>query len=301
MNKSIVFFGTESISAVSLKALIDNGWQIEAVVTKPDSPRGRHGTPVAPLVKTIALENNIPVLQPAKVSELLDQPFNTSTAVLVSYGKIIPQSVIDLFPTGIINVHPSLLPKYRGPTPFQTAILNGDSETGVSLMRLVEAMDAGPVYAQVSHALDGSETAEELGQLLAQQGAQLLVDKLPRIIDGSLTTTPQNDVEAMYCRLFTKEMGIIDWYKSAVSLEREIRAYHEWPKSTAKLGTHEVIITKAHVVPTNHGEEPGTVDAQKDIGIIMVECGNGSLCIDRLKPVGRKEMTTKEFIAGYQL
>lgn len=301
MNKSLVFFGTEAISATSLQALLDNDWVIEAVVTKPDSPRGRHGTPAAPLVKTIALEHNIRVLQPEKVSEIVDEKFESSVAVLVSYGKIIPKSVIDLFPVGIINVHPSLLPKYRGPTPFQTAILNGETETGVSLMKLVETMDAGPVYIQTTHQLTGDETAEELGQTLATSGALLLAESLPSIIDGSLAPTPQDDSQATYCHLFTKAMGIIDWNKPAEILEREIRAYHEWPKSTAQLEKYQVIITQAHVVPTNHGEKPGFVDVDTDIGLIMVECGNGTLCIDRLKPVGRNEMTAKEFIAGYQL
>ncbi len=297
MNKSLVFFGTEAISATSLQALIDNDWVIEAVITKPDSPRGRHGTPTAPLVKTIALEHNIRVLQPQKVSEITSEHFESTAAVLVSYGKIIPPSVIDLFPIDIVNVHPSLLPKYRGPTPFQTAILNGETATGVSLMKLVEAMDAGPIYAQTSYPLRGTETAETLGQQLAVIGASMLVEKLPQIIDESLAPIPQDDTQATYCHLFTKDMGMIDWNKSAEVIEREIRAYHEWPKSTATLGKQTVIVRKAHV--TEEDGEPGSWRIEGNELIVFT--GNEALVIDELQPPGKTPMSAASFLSGNQL
>ena len=297
MSKSVVFFGTEAISATSLQALIDNDWMIEAVITKPDSPRGRHGTPRAPLVKTIALEHNIRVLQPQKVSEILNEHFESTAAILVSYGKIIPKSVIDLFPVGIVNVHPSLLPKYRGPTPFQTAILNGDTESGVSLMKLVEAMDAGPIYAQTSYPLRGTETAETLGQQLAVIGASMLVEKLPQIIDESLAPIPQDDTQATYCHLFTKDMGIINWDKPAQVLEREIRAYFEWPKSTATLGSVACIIKKAHLV--DEQGKPGTWRIEGND--LIVFAGDKALAIDELQPAGKTTMSTASFLAGNQL
>ena len=169
MSKTIVFFGTEEFSAVSLRRLIDDGFSIPAVITKPDSKKGRGKKMVPSAVKILAEEYKIPVWQPRKLADIVSdiKSLDDPIGVLVSYGKIIPQSVIDLFSPGIVNVHPSLLPKYRGPSPIETAILNGDDKTGISIMQLSADMDAGPVYDQLEVGLDGNETAPQLEEKLA--------------------------------------------------------------------------------------------------------------------------------------
>jgi len=297
MSKPIVFFGTEEFSVTCLQALIDAGFEISAVVTKPDSSKGRSSELTPSPVKIIAQNTHIPVWQPEKVIEIsenitkLDYPIG----ILVSYGKLIPDEVLSLFTPGIINIHPSLLPKYRGPSPIESAILHGDSETGVSIMQLTSEMDAGPIYSQTKLTLTGSEYANDLYKTLAEQGAGQLIDILPSIIDGTKPTA-QNEDEASYCKLIEKSNGIIDWKKSAIQIEREIRAYYIWPKSRAKLGDFEVIISKAHV--ESEDGVPGKVEIVD--GSLIVYCSENCLSIDAIQPLGKKEMPIQAFLAGYK-
>ncbi len=289
LTSNIVFFGTEEFSATSLQALLENGFNVVAVVTKPDSKKGRGHKLMPPTVKVIAMEHNIPVWQPAKLSDITDdiKALQPVTGVLVSFGKIIPQSIINLFTPGIINVHPSKLPMYRGSSPIEAAILNGDTETGVSIMQLSARMDAGPVYSFVSYPLTGQETQPELYEKLSEAGANELVRVLPGIIDGSLQPTPQDESEATYCKLIQKDNGVIDWSKPAEQLEREIRAYQPWPGSRTTIGATDVIITKAHT-----SSEPSELSKL---------CGDNTyLVIDSLKPAGKKEMPVTAFLAGYK-
>ncbi|MDB5162538.1 MAG: fmt [Candidatus Saccharibacteria bacterium] len=289
--KTIVFFGTDEFSAVSLRELIEHGFTVVAVVTKPDSRKGR-GREVQPsLVKQIALENNIPVWQPLKMDEIADSIKSlgeTPIGVLVSYGKIIPQSIIDLFEPGIINVHPSLLPKYRGPSPVESAILYGDTETGVSIMQLSAAMDAGPVYKQVFFSLDDTETAPELEAKLAALGAQELTTILPSIMNGSLQPQAQNDASASYCKLLRKEDGVLTPETvTAEQAERQIRAFRAYPKTKATIAGHSVVITKAHI--TTAGSS-----------VLDVQCNDGQfLSIDELIGPSGRVMDTKAFLNGY--
>lgn len=286
----VIFFGTEEFSARSLRALIEAGYPIAAVITKPDTKKGRGKQLSAPTIKRIAQEHAIPVWQPRKLSDVTSdiKTLQPVCGVLVSFGKIIPQAVIDLFSPGIINVHPSLLPHYRGPSPIEAAILNGDSLTGVSIMQLSAKMDAGPLYTSTTLPLQGTETALELYDTLGTLGADSLVRLLPTIIDGSLTPIPQDDTQATYCSLIHKQDGIIDWSKPAAQIEREVRAYQGWPGSRTTLGKVDVIITSSHVSAEN---EP-----------LSVRCADGKyLVIDTLKPVGKKEMPAKAFLAGYKL
>lgn len=248
-SKKIVFFGTENFSLRTLKCLIDGGYSIAAVVTKPDSKKGRGHLETAPAVKVLAHRHNIPILQPSKLSDIEDtlKKLQPAAGVLVSYGKIIPRHIIDLFEPGIINVHPSLLPKYRGPSPIESAIKNGDNKTGITIMKLVMAMDAGPIYITEEHPLNGTETRPELYTILAQKGANLLASTLPKILDGSLEPQPQNDSKATYCDLIQKTDGIIDPLKyTSDEAERSIRAYLGFPKSSYMFNNQQIIITKAH-------------------------------------------------------
>lgn len=299
ISKPIVFFGTEHFSLITLRALIDAGFPVAAVVTKPDTQKGRGHKLTASPVKVLAQAHSIPVWQPTKLGDIssdiaqLDQPLG----VLVSYGKIIPQSIIDLFTPGIINLHPSLLPLYRGPSPIESAILHGDKQTGISIMQLSAAMDAGPVYKQITHELTGTETAEHLYDELGRIGSALMVELLPHIADGTMQPTPQDDVLATYCQLIKKADGIIDWNQPAVQIERQIRAYHEWPQSRATIGAVDIIITKAQAVEIS-SQPAGSVEVIDEQ--LLIHTSDAALRIDTLKPAGKKEMPVQAFLAGYR-
>jgi methionyl-tRNA formyltransferase len=289
-SKTIVFFGTDEFSAASLRELIAKGFSIGAVVTKPDSRKGRGRELAKPIVKEIAEANNIPVWQPLDINAIAEhvKKLKDPVGVLVSYGKIIPQSIIDLFTPGIINVHPSLLPLYRGPSPVETAILNGDTETGVTIMQLTAPMDAGPIYSQVTVPLIDVETAPELEAQLAELGAQELSLTLPSIINGTVQPTPQNDELASYCQLLTKEEGILYTDKlSAEQAERHVRAYIAFPKTKTTIEGHLVVITKAHVTNTHNSP----LDLPSNDGQF--------LSVDELIGPSGKAMNAKAFLNGY--
>ncbi len=297
MNK-IIFFGTEDFSLITLKALVEADFPVVAVVTKPDTPRGRGHVATPPAVKSFALKHNIAVWQPQRLTDITNDiaKFDKPLGVLVSFGKIIPQSIIDLFTPGIINVHPSLLPKYRGPSPIEAAILNGDKETAVSIMQLSAAMDAGPVYGYAPLELTGTEGRSELYDKLGELGAQTLLRLLPLIIDGKVVGLPQDDNQASYCQLITKSDGVIDWNKPAVRIEREIRAYAGWPQSRTMLGSTDVIVTRASII-TMDSSTPGKLRIEKDR--LFVGTAQDWLEIQKLKPLGKKEMPVAAFLAGY--
>lgn len=289
---NIVFFGTESYSLIVLKTLIEHGYAISAVITKPDAPKGRGHILLPPPVKTYALEHHIPVWQPQKMSEVaehistLDHP----VGVLAAYGKIIPSSILELFTPGIINIHPSLLPLYRGPSPVEAAIANRDAKTGVSIMLLASAMDAGPLYTQIPYALDQTETKQELYDTLFTLGANVLSQQLPQIIDGTLVPAPQDDQGATYCPLLTKKDGVLD--PTAITpgeAEAKIRAHLGYPRTRLRVGPYDLIITKAHAVMTK--QQP-----------LDIECKNGAyLSVDELIAPSGTRMTSVEFLRGYPL
>lgn len=291
MKKSnkLVFFGTDDFSLPSLQVLIDNGWLVAAVVTKPDSKKGRGQKITMPKVKQLALQHNIEVLQPLRVADINNElgRFGASHGVLVSYGKIIPASTIKLFPGGIVNLHPSLLPKYRGPAAIEAPILNGDPKTGISLMLVSEKMDAGPVFAQKIIALTGREDKISLANLLSREGAGFLVEKLPSIIGGSIAATPQDESKASYTQLIKKTDGYINWQEPAVQIERKVRAYLGYPKTPAKIHGHGVIITKARVA---NSLEDGRLVVEATPGYIEV--------LELIAPSGRK-ISGADYLRGY--
>lgn len=280
-----------------LRSLIAAGYQITAVVVaQNDIGRSRKERTLE--IVQVAEANNIPVLAPSKLAEAKDEiaAYDAEIGVLVAYGKIVPQDVIDVFPNGIINIHPSLLPKHRGPTPIESAILNGDTETGVSLMRLSSKMDAGPVYVQQAVQLTGAETKRELADQLIAVGKDMLLLHLPTILDGSFKPQPQDEDKATYDKLLDKSDGMLDFQKPAIKLERAVRAHAGWPRSRANIGLSEVIVTKAHVVATD-GVAGTLWFGDKQIGIFG---SKGLLIIDRLIPSGKKEMDGNAFLAGYK-
>ena len=290
MTDRIIFFGTEAFSADALRALIASNFNVVAVVTKPDQPKGRGHKLTEPLVKTIAREHDIPVWQPTKLADVAEQitSLQPVAGVLVSYGKIIPQSIIDLFTPGIINVHPSLLSRYRGPSPIEAAIIHHDNQTGVTIMQLSAAMDAGPIYAQRIIPLDHTETKPALYATLSRIGNQLLVDTLPDILSGALTPTPQNDADATYCSLLSKQDGLLDPADlTAVQAEARVRAFLGFPRTRLPLGDQTLIITRAHVSKT--AETP-----------LSVQFSDGNyLAPDELIAPSGKTMTAEAFLLGH--
>ena len=288
----IIFFGTEDFSAVSLQKLINEGFKIAGIITKPDSRKGRGQKFQAPKVKQIGKKFNIPVLQPQKMSEITDfvKKFEKPAGVLVSFGQIIPQEIIDLFTPAIVNVHPSLLPKYRGSSPIESAILNGDEKTGVSLMKLSKEMDAGDVYSQKEIELSKTETASDLYKTCGEIGAEMLVRDLPKIISGEIKGLKQDDSQAEYCQLLKKSNALLSQDKqTAEQAEQQIRAFEIFPKSKTKLGEHLIIVKSAKVVSSNPGNSP-----------LTLKFAEGTfLKIERLITPNGKETTAESFENGY--
>lgn len=287
---SIVFFGTEQHSLITLRALQATEHTVVAVITKPDTPRGRGGKLAEPAVKTFARQHGISVWQPTKLGDIADDIASLAAplGVLVSYGKLIPQSIIDLFPRGIINIHPSLLPRYRGPSPIEAAMTHRDSVTGVSLMQLDAAMDAGPIYHQTSIKLYGTETRAGLYERLFTLGSQKLIGLLPHIADGSLQPTPQNDSHATYCRLLSKADAPLDPSTlTAPQAEARVRAYLGFPRTTLAIHNLRLIVTAAHIAAS-----PTTpLDQQFADGQYLI--------IDQLiSPTSGKHLSAAAFLRG---
>lgn len=291
-SKSLVFFGTEDFSLPSLRALVEHGFDVRLVVTKPDAPRGRSKRLVSPVVKSYAEEHGIPVVQPLKLADIeaLVKQIHPAVGVLVSYGKILPERTLELFsPVGIVNVHPSLLPAYRGPAPIEAAIKNGDSETGISIMRLTAGMDEGPIFAQTTIALDGTETRPTLTASLAQAGAAYLIETLPRILSGELKPIPQQNDDVSYTSLISKQDGILrPETDTAYVLERQIRAHLGFPKSRLLVRNNDVIVTAAKVVPS--------IDAAP----LVIPCADDTfLAVTELIAPSGKAMSAEAFLRGY--
>jgi methionyl-tRNA formyltransferase len=302
VNEPIVFFGTGPVAAASLELLAQT-FEVEAVITKPRAEHHRGSVPVLETAAKLGLKT-VEVVNKKSTSEAVAAAnFTSRVAVLIDFGIIVTQDVIDRFQFGIVNSHFSLLPQWRGADPITFSILSGQSKTGVSLMLLVEAMDEGPLLAIGEYDLPADITTPRLTDDLVGLSYALLKDTLPRYLSGEVKSASQEKVaetvgysaEASYSRKLSKEDSILDWQKPAVQLEREVRAFLDWPKSRAIIGGHAVIITKAHAAD---GEgAPGELWLHdKRLGIY---CSQGILMIDALKPAGKQEMAVEAFLNGY--
>jgi methionyl-tRNA formyltransferase len=296
----LVFFGTDAFSVPTLIRLVAEGYNVVAVVTKPDSRAGRGRELSPPAVKRLAEAQRIPVLQPTRVSDIEAdlEALHPDSGIVVAYGKIIPPAVLELFPKGLINIHASILPRYRGASPIEAAILNGEEATGVTLMRLDNGVDTGPTYDVAKLQLTGTETRPELYEQLAEIGSELLSTKLVAILDGNIVPIPQDNTQASTVGMLRKQDGVIDWTKPAEQLDREIRAYLLWPGSRAHIDGTDAIITAAHIHQPSGPPGQAFKTASSELAVYA---GTGSLIIDRLKPVGKREMTGLEFLAGHPL
>jgi methionyl-tRNA formyltransferase len=291
ISKTIVFFGTDNFSLVALQGLVESGYNIAAVVTKPDSRSGRGQSIKMSAVKRYAIDQNITVWQPLKVAEINNGIISLGdnvAGVVASYGKIIPESTINLFNPGIINIHPSLLPLYRGPSPIESAIANNDSETGVCIMELVAKMDAGPIYDKVIYKLSGHETSPELYITLANLGSSTLLKLLPSILDGSLQPTEQEEDKVVYCHMLSKDDAWLKYEQiNAKDAESAVRSHLIFPKTKAAIQGHTIIITKAHVSTTKKSP-------------LDIACLDGEfLSIDQLIAPSGRTMSAQSFLSGY--
>lgn len=304
MLNKILFFGNERLAtglgttAPTLRALIEAGYEITGVIVAQNEIGSSRNARELEIVQ-VANAHNIPVLSPKNLRESVNEiaEFGAEIGVLVAYGKIVPQSIIDLFPRGIINIHPSLLPLHRGSTPIESVILNDDTETGVSVMSLSAGMDSGPVYGQSIIQLMGNETKQELADQLLNIGKDMVIEFLPGILDGSMKAFAQDETLATCDKMIDKSATQLDWNKSALQLEREVKAYAVWPRSRTTINDIEVIVTVSHTI-----DGIGKIGSiWKDTKSLGFYTSDGVLVIDRLIPIGKKEMDTASFLAGYKI
>jgi len=303
--RRVVFFGTPQFAVPSLEALLASHHPVVGVVTQPDRPRGRgQKTSDAP-VKAAALAHGVSVLQPPR---LKDPEFLAALAalkadigVVAAYGKILTQAVLDTPPLGMVNVHASLLPRHRGAAPIHRAVIAGDAETGITIMRVVQALDAGPMIAAAKRRIGPNETSAELESELARIGAQLLVETLDHI--GSLAEVAQDDTLATYAHRLTKEDGLIDWTRSAADIHNQVRGLHPWPHAHTFLDGARLILLHTtrefEGVDAHAAALPGAITSTKDA--LLVTTGQGVLRILELQAEGKRPMAARDFLAGRKL
>lgn len=298
-----VFMGTPEFAVPTLQALIDHH-QVEAVVTQPDKQRGRGKKVQFPPVKEKAVEHEIPVYQPQKARdeefvEILRE-INPDVIVVVAYGQILPESILNIPKYGCINVHGSLLPKYRGAAPIQWAVLDGEEKTGITTMYMEKGLDTGDMIDKAEIVLDPKETAGTLHDKLMEIGANLLLETLEKLENETAVRIKQNDSESCYASMLTKEMGQIDFSKSAREIECLIRGMNPWPSAYTSLNGKTLKVWEAEVLTENSGEEPGTViDVTKDA--IVAACKEGALKLLEVQMAGKKRMKVSAFLPGYQV
>jgi methionyl-tRNA formyltransferase len=304
----IIFFGTSEFGAIILKKLVQAGLLPVLVVTTPDKPAGRKQMLTPPPVKVLAKAQGPEVFQPEKFNQdaiRFIQEKNPDLFVVAAYGKILPKTVLSIPQKGSLNVHPSLLPKYRGPSPVQAALLNGDKETGVSVIVLDEAMDHGPIIASSNFKIQNPKlTYPNLHNELAKIGADLLIKTIPDWIAGKIKPVPQDDSKATYTRILQKEDGRIDWSKEAMYIERQVRALYPWPGTFTTCetdGKQKMIkILKASVLPQERPiGKPGQAFPPPLPGI-AIQTGKDALVIEELQLEGAKPMSSKEFLLGHK-
>ena len=300
----IVFMGTPDFSVGSLEALIKAGHEITAVVTQPDKQKGRSLEMSFSPVKECALKYGIPVFQPERIKrpEAVEtlKTFEADIFVVVAFGQILSKEILDMPKYGCINVHASLLPKYRGAAPIQWAILNGDPVTGVTIMQMNEGMDTGDILTVREVPIQPEDTGESLFDKLSVVGAELLVDTLPLIEAGKLQPVKQDEESASHVRMLTKEMGKIDWTKDADALERLVRGMNSWPSAFCRFRQKNLKVWKAQVVSGNKNAKPGEViEVYKDA--IVVQTGKEALKLLEVQMESKKRMAVKDFLLGYQV
>jgi methionyl-tRNA formyltransferase len=295
----IIFAGTPDFAARHLQALINSEHQIVGVYSQPDRPAGRGKKLKASEVKALALEHELPVFQPQslKTDEALEElnSLNADIMIVVAYGLILPKAILDAPRLGCLNVHGSILPRWRGAAPIQRAIWAGDQQTGVTIMQMDEGLDTGDMLHISRCPIDNTETSASLYTKLAELGPDALIDTINRLANGEITPEPQNDTDANYAKKLSKDEANIDWSMDAEQIERNIRAFNPWPVCFTQMSGNTVKIYQANVVEQSGAS--GTVLASDKNGIV-VACGKHALSISELQPQGKKPMAINDFLNG---
>ena len=298
----LVFLGTPAFAVPTLDRLVERGHQVLAAVTQPDRPKGRSRALAPPPVKEVALRLGVPVYQPERVKRSESVEYLRSLApeamVVVGYGQIIPQSIIDIPPLGILNVHASLLPKYRGAGPIQWAIVNGETVTGVTIMRIDAGLDTGPMLLKAETAIGADETAIELGRRLSVMGADTLIEALDSLAAGRAIPQPQDNAQATYAPMLKKEDGRIDWTRPAVRIHDQVRGMQPWPGAYSIFRGAALHVWRARPIEAGAGHPPGALVRIKPL---LVACGVGALELIEVQMEGRKRMPAADFANGQRL
>lgn len=300
----IIFMGTPDFSVGTLEALIDAGHDVVLAVTQPDKPKGRGKEMQYTPVKECAMKYNIPVYQPLKIREadcIAElKKYSADIMVVVAFGQILPKEILEMTPYGCVNVHASLLPKYRGAAPIQWSIIDGEQVTGVTTMQMNEGLDTGDMLLKVEIPIEDKETGGSLHDKLAEAGAKLCVETLKGLEAGNITPIPQGETTTSYAKMLDKKLGNIDWCKRAEEIERLIRGLSPWPSAYTNWNDKVMKIWDAQCVPGEKQGKPGTiVKVEKEA--FFVQTGEGMLRIKELQIPGKKRMDAGAFLRGYQV
>jgi methionyl-tRNA formyltransferase len=302
----VVFFGTPGFAVPSLQQLIGSAHTVAGVVTQPDRPRGRGQQVTEGPVKLLAASAALRIFQPEKLArEVFERDLASLGAdigVVAAYGKILPDWLLAAMPRGLINVHASLLPRYRGASPIHRAVINGDHETGVTIMRVVKALDAGPTFSTVRVPIGPDDTTTIVEAALATKGADLLLDTLAAIEAGTAVETPQDDSQATYAPKLTKAEAIVDWQRSAPRIHNQIRGLWPWPHASTTLGNTRVILLRSRLSSLDHDAEPGTIIRASVIDGVHVACGTSTaLELLEVQLEGKRVVQARELLASKTL
>lgn len=299
----LIFMGTPDFSVPSLQALIkENGFEIVAVVTQADKAVGRGHIMSAPPIKQIASKNGLTVLQPLKIKEITStvKELKPDLIIVAAYGKIIPLEILEIPVYGCLNVHASLLPKYRGAACLNAPILNGDSKTGITIMKMEEGLDTGPILRQAEITLNGDETLEFVHDKLSLLGAEILPTTIKDWLNGKIKEREQKETDASYVKMIKKEDGHINWQNKAEEIERLIRAYNPWPGTYSFKEKELIKIISVDKTPLKiNNYKIGEIFF--DNGKMAIQCGQDALLILKLQTAGKKIMTSSEFLRGHKL
>ncbi len=301
----ILFMGTPVFARTSLEALVESKHEIIGVYTQPDKKQNRGMKWKPSAVKEFAMTKKIPVFTPVtlRAEEETEriQGMKPDLIVVAAYGNLLPESILSIPPYGCINVHSSLLPKYRGAAPIQWAILNGEKETGVTIMHMVKQLDAGDMIQQEATAIGVNETAEELHDRLMKMGADLLIRTISAIEAGTATRTKQEDAKSSYAPMLTRELSPMDFSRPAAALHNQVRGLYPWPSATAILGNKKLKILQSRLTGEHTEQMPGEIVCADQEGI-RIACGNGSiLLITRVQAEGGKKMSAADYLRGHAL
>ena len=299
----IAYFGTPQFAVPTLAALMASRHAVVGVVTQPDRPRGRGQRLLPGAVKALATEHDIPVYQPDRLRD----PAVAATlaewapdlGVVAAYGKLIPEELLALPRLGMINVHASLLPKFRGAAPVHRAVLAGETETGVTIMRVVKALDAGGMFAEVRRPIGPDDTSDAVERDLSSAGASLLLKVVEALAHGTAQEEPQDAALATYAERLTKAEGLIDWTRAAATIHNQVRGLHPWPHAYTYLGGERLIVLRTRTTDAASAAIPGTVTTADRDGIVVAAGDGHHLAILEVQPEGRRAMPVRDFLSGH--